>query len=511
MNLDSWIVPYPAPSGNSAYKTALPACLAGLTAVTCFLWLSRPFQFPFDDSYIALEFARNLAATGHLTYDGIHTIAGTSAVLHIMLLSIPARLGLPLEMANLVIGILFFVLLIERTAALAMRLTQSHAASLYAALATALTGYLVYDALNGMETTLFMFLTVTCIESVIRSCTEGKGYAWSGFWIFLTVMGRPEGIWFAGSLIFYLVVLGLRQRQEIPKLAKLALHLCGGVVVGLLTLRVVQGAFTPHAALSKVYFYNQFRHSLHWRLWTYQHNLSMIWSVLLLSLLPLAWARKARPLLLIILPWVVVTQFMFIMLLPMEVSSYEGRYLHPFMPILFILAGDGVNNLWYGTGRFRIPRVATAALLASIAAIAFLNLETVLANYHNDKTIILNNDIWASDWLKAHAPASSRVAAYDIGALRYYGRYELVDLCGLTNEEVTEINHAQKGQVDYLLGKRPDYLVGDDIWLKTYFHFDPAKHSCVSDVATAHTNALTTIQFHVYHLQWDHNTNDCRK
>ena len=55
---------------------------------------------------------------------------------------------------------LFFVLLIQRTAALAMYLTQSWEASLYAAMTTALTGYLVFDALNGMETTLFMFLTV---------------------------------------------------------------------------------------------------------------------------------------------------------------------------------------------------------------------------------------------------------------------------------------------------------------------------------------------------------------
>jgi hypothetical protein len=503
MSWENWIVPKPVPDGISGRQVALPACLAGLAAVACFLWLSRPFQFPFDDSYIALEFARNMAATGRLTYDGVHTVAGTSALLHIMLLSVAPRLGFPLEIANVVLGVLFFILLIERTAALAMRLTQSWEASLYAALATALTGYLVFDALNGMETTMFMFLVVACIGSVIRSSSQGKGYHWSALWLLLTVMTRPEGFWFAGSLICYVAILAARQRRQILNLATMALYLVGGVLLAALTLRVVQGTVTPHAALSKVYFYNQFRQPFDVRLRTYSHYLSMIWNVLVLPLLPLFWARKTRPLLVIVLPWLLLTQFMFIMLLPVEVASYEGRYLHPFMPFLFILAGDGVNNLWHSAGKYRIPRWATVTVLALIVAVSYLNLDAVLYNYHNDKSIIRNNDIWAAEWLRANAPPGIRVAAYDIGALRYFGHYELVDLCGLTNEEVVEKNRTESGQVEYLLGKRPDYLVGDNFWIKKYFHFDPAKHSNATEVAVAKTNALTTIQFRIYHFEWD--------
>jgi hypothetical protein len=503
MSWENWIVPYPAPQGISCRKVAIPTCFAGLTAVACFLWLSRPFQFPFDDSYIALEFARNMAATGRLTYDGVHTVAGTSALLHIMLLSVAARLGFPLEAANAVLGVLFFILLIERTAALAMRLTQNWEASLYAAMATALTGYLVYDSLNGMETTMFMFLVVTSIGSVIKSCDQEQGYGRSAMWLMFTVMARPEGFWFAGSLICYLGILAAWRRNQVFKMAKMGLWLVGGVLLAALTLRFVQGSITPHAALSKVYFYNQFRYPLNLRLRIYGHFLSMIWNVLVLPLFPLFWARKTRPLLVMILPWVLLTQFMFIMLLPIEVASYEGRYLHPFMPLLFILAGDGVSNLWHSTGKYRVPRWATVTLLAFIIGVSYLNLDMLLYNYHNDKAIIRNNDIWASEWLQANAPAGIRVAAYDIGALRYFGRFELVDLCGLTNEEVMEVNRTESGQVKYLLGKRPDYLVGDNNWIKRFFHFDPAKHSNISEVAVAHTNALTTIQFRIYRFKWD--------
>ena len=44
--------------------------------------------------FIALEFARNLAAIGRVSYDGIHTTPGTTTLLHILLLRVPARLGI---------------------------------------------------------------------------------------------------------------------------------------------------------------------------------------------------------------------------------------------------------------------------------------------------------------------------------------------------------------------------------------------------------------------------------
>ena len=488
---------------GSHRKAALAACFAGMVAVACFAWSSRPFQFPYDDSYIALEFARNLAATGHLTYDGVHTIAGTTTLLHIMLLSVPARLGLPMEMSDAALGVLFFILLIERTAALAMRLTQRWEAALYAAMATALTGYLVYDALNGLETTMFMLLIVTCLGSFIRSCAGGKGYAWSGFWLFLTALARPEGIWLAVSLILYLMLLALRRREEIPRLAKLAAFLMGGVLLTLVTQRLVQGTVTPHTALSKVYFYNQFRQPFLIRLKGYSHNLALIWNLLLLPLLPALWARKSRPLLVMILPWIIITQVMFVMLLPLEVSAYQGRYLHPFMPLFFVMAGDGANNLWHSSGRFQVPRWAVAMCLALIAAVCYFNLVTLHARYNNDKAIIRDNDIWATRWLQAHAAPGSRVAAYDIGALRYLGKFPLLDLCGLTDEAVMERNRTESGQADYLLSQRPDYLVGDAAWLKRLYHYVPADHCCATEVAVAHPNALTAIQFRIYHFLWD--------
>lgn len=491
------------PPGNSGLKVALPACLAGLIAVICFLWSSGPFQFPYDDSFITLEFARNMAATGRLSYDGIHATVGTTTLLHVLLLSVPARLGLSLELASVTLGVLFFVLLIQRTAALAMYLTQSWEASLYAAMATALTGYLVFDALNGMETTLFMFLTVACVGSLIKACDQGRGYLWPAFWLYLTALARPEGFWLAISLMLYVAVFAARQRQGRWRLASLAGHLAGAVLLVLLTQWLIIGTVRPHSALTKVYLYNQFRLPLHLRSIMYGQKMREIWEPLILPLLPVLWTRKARPLVVGVLPWILITQVMFWLLLPNEVGTYEGRYLHPLMPFLFILAGDGFSVLLHQMGEYRIPRWAIAVFLAILAGILYFNLVSMQGAYVDDKAGIRNNNIWAVQWLKAHAPPGILVATHDIGALRYLGRYELVDVSGLTDEEAMAKNRAERGQVEYLFARRPDYLVGDAGWLRHLLHYFPAIRCCATELAAAHPNALTGIRLRIYRLHWD--------
>src|SRR5208282_5028430 len=101
------------------------------------------------------------------------------------------------------------------------------------------------------------------------------------------------------------------------------------------------GTLTPHTAMAKVYLYNQFRMPLSRRSIIYERQMRWVWKPLILPLLPALLARKARPLVWGVLPWILITQVMFWLLLPVEVATYEGRYLHPLMPFLFILAGDG--------------------------------------------------------------------------------------------------------------------------------------------------------------------------
>jgi hypothetical protein len=444
-----------------------------------------------------------MAATGRLTYDGVHTIGGTSSLLHIILLSVPARLGLPLEMADVVFGVLCFVLLIERTAAVARYLTNSWEVSLYAALATASTGYIVFAALNGMETSLFMFLAMTCVGSVIKSYNHGSGYLWPTLWLYLTALARPEGYWFAVSLLFYLAVLVGCRREKLRDLATLSGYLIGAILLALATQRLLTGSFVPHTALAKVYFFNQFRQPFLLRLRIYRRGVELIWGTVVLSLFPMLFAQRSRSLLVAVLPWMLSTQIMFLRLLPNEVSAYHGRYVLPFMPFLYILAGDGIHVLLHTTGKYRVPRWATAMLLACIALICYLNLVTTRASYENEKVSIYNNHFWAVKWLQANAPQNILVATHDIGVLRYVGHYRLLDIAGLVDEEAMARNRAELGQIDYLIEKRPDYIVADEWWLGHLEHYLPALHRYATTVAVAHPNAFGVVQLRIYRCHWD--------
>lgn len=512
MNWRGWIAPPPSAEGRSSPKITAPACLVGLAGVAYFLLCSRPFQIPYDDAYITLEFARNLAATGHLTFDGTHIAPGTTTPLHVMLLATVAKLSLPLELADVTLGILFFILLIQRTGAVAMYLTKSWEASLYAALVTALTGYFVLDALNGLETTLFMFLSVTCFGSLIKSCERGGRYLWPALWLYLTALTRPEGYWFAVGLMLYLITRALRQREEMRRLATLSGCVVGATLLALATQWLFTGSPSPHTALAKVYFFDEFHRPFKVRLAIYTRDMKSIGGPLILSLLPLFWARRARPALVAILPWIVISQLLFLILFPSSISAYEGRYVHLVLPFLFILAGDGVHTLLHSTGKYRIPRWATAMILVCIASICYFNLLTVRASYDNEKVAIRNNHFWAVKWLQANAPPGILIATHDIGVLRYYGNYQLLDIAGLVDEDAMATNRAQSGQFDYLIKKRPDYIVADGWWLLHYAHYpQSAFRRYATTVAVARPNAYEVVQLRIYRCHWDQPGNGPRQ
>jgi hypothetical protein len=444
-----------------------------------------------------------MAATDHLTFDGIHTVFGTSTLLHILLLSLPARMGMPLEIVDVTLGVLFFVLLIERTAALAMFLTKSWEASLYAALATAVTGYLVLDALNGLETTLFMFLTVACAGSLLKACDRGQGNLWPPLWLYLTALARPEGYWFAASLLLYLIVLAAYRRERIPRLAILGGYMVGAVLLAMATQWLVTGSVSPHTALAKVYFFGEFRQPFNDRLRLYLEGVALIWGPLVLPLFSLLATRKARPLLAAIVPWIVIAQVMFLLLFPSGVTAYEGRYVHPLMPFLFILAGDGFARLLHGASKYRIPRWTAVVFLAFVGSVCYFNLVSMLGSYENEKTAIRNNHFWAVKWLQANAPKDIRIATHDIGVLRYFGHYELLDIAGLVDEGAMARNQAESGQLDYLIEKRPDYIVGDESWLEGFAHYFPGLERYATTVAVAHPNAYGVVQLRIYRCHWD--------
>jgi hypothetical protein len=284
------------------------------------------------------------------------------------------------------------------------------------------------------------------------------------------------------------------------------------VLLVLATQWLLTGSLTPHTALAKVYFFAEFRRPFKVRLAIYIRDMGLIGGPLILPLLPLLWTKKARPLLVAVLPWIVFSQLMFLMLFPSSVSAYEGRYTHPLMPFLFILAGDGVHTLLHRTGRYRIPRWATVMVLACIALVCYFNLVAVRGSYDNEKVAIRNNHFWVVKWLQANAPQDILIATHDIGVLRYVGHYQVLDIAGLVDEEAMAANRAVSGRLNYLIKKRPDYIVADEWWLTHFGHYSlPDFRRYATTVAVARPNAVGVVQLRIYRCHWDQTSNEPRQ
>jgi hypothetical protein len=215
------------------------------------------------------------------------------------------------------------------------------------------------------------------------------------------------------------------------------------------------------------------------------------------------WARRSRVIFWMLLPWLLMTEALFCLLLPGQVSTYWGRYQHPLMPFVFVLAGDGFETAARWLGQYRVGKAARVLMVALVVMLCFINLREFRQNLEDDKQVIFRNHFWAVEWLRNHAPANARIATHDIGVLRYEGGYDLLDVSGLINREALEKNRAAKGQFEYLAGQRPDYVIGIDFWLDGYLRYSPQLDSCCRRVAHAEPRTLTTIRLSIFQCAWE--------
>ena len=493
----------PAGQRTSGAAVRFAALGLGLLAVCTYFFSSGPFQFPSDDSYITLEFARNFAATGRFTFDGIHAAPGATSSLHVLLLALASKLGIELEAADATLGILFFLLAIERTGALAWRLTQSRRAVFFSSAVTALSGYLVYDSLNGLETTLFVFLALAWVTCIVGFLENHKPKVGMLLWLFLALLARPEAVWLAAGVGAYLLLRAVRAPEERKPLTRLVTFMAAAGVAAILAQWALTGSAIPHTALAKVYLFGDLHKPLGERFAIFWRGIREVWSPLYFFLLLGLFAHRGRVLLWMLLPWLVLTGVLFCLLIPGQVATYWGRYQHPLMPFVFVLAGDGFETAVNWMARFRVGKATRIVMFALVAMLCFINLREFRQNLADDKQVILENHFWAVEWLRQNAPAGARIATHDIGILRYEGGYDLRDLSGLVSREAFERNRAGQGQFEYVASLRPDYVIGIDFWLEGYLRYFPQlSHNC-RQVAHADPQTATPIRLTIFQCDWD--------
>lgn len=168
--------------------------VAVLSVSLWFLW-PAPLEFPMDDTYIHFVYAQSLAEQGKLMFNSPdETGVGSTSLLWVLLLAGGHGLGLSMHVLAKVLGM---ASLATVGVGLYLLLPPSWRPlqALAGALLVVLSGNMVWFALSGMETMLFLALGVLALLAY-----REKRWGWLGILLGLLTLTRPEGLALAAAI-----------------------------------------------------------------------------------------------------------------------------------------------------------------------------------------------------------------------------------------------------------------------------------------------------------------------
>ena len=493
---------------------ALPlgASIAALgIGVVVFLWRTRQIAgtigvgaFPLDDSWIHMQFARNLAEGRGFAYNPGVPVSGSTAPLWTLLLGgtftvfgahpvLAKALGLALTLG---------------TAWLAGRLagiwTGHRGLGLLASALTALAGPMVWGALSGMEVSLAALLVT---GSLVLRAQDREGAA--AVALGLGTLARPEAIlllplfWLSGPLTWRRAL-----RWGGPVAACVApwvafnLATIGSPLPGTAAAKIEGGLLGALSGvrepLATALLRRPGQYASEWVRWLWRVD-----ALLPLLVLPgLGWLarRWGRPAL---VPACVLLAHPLAMALlaPYRDPGFqEGRYSIHLLPLALVVAvtplagnriaaraeahgelpplpGGWLTSSWLGrAGALALVIGVLAALpgAASRYAWAVQNIEAM--------------QVHLARWVTDHTPPTARLGLNDVGAIAYFSRREIVDVMGLVTPAVLPYRReGEAGVLRYLERACPDYLIVFPAWFPTL-------------------SAMTDRFRPVYRVRLDHNT-----
>lgn len=409
--------------------------------------------FPLDDAWIHQTYARNLAQHGEWAFIAGQPSAASTSPLYTVLLSLGHRLGLAPFVWTHFLGLLALTGGAMMAARLGERLFPDVVGVGWAAgLAVLGTWQMVWAAAAGMETMLFMALSLATLTLALRETdialsADLRAAGWRGLQLGavggLLTLARPEGI----GLVGLVGVVGLLTFGSSGRWLGWGLGIaCGWLLLtspALLLNYSLTGTLLPDTASAKVAEYAIMREAplatryARLLLPLFIGSQALILPGLVVGIGDHLRIGRKRWFLCLPLLWAVAHVTLYVLRLP--VSYQHGRYVMPALPPLLVVGAGGLLLLVRWGRRTAIQRVLTRTLALS-AALAFPAFLWIGSNaYANDVRLINTEMVATAKWLADNIPADELLAVHDIGAVGYYAPREILDLAGLVSPEVVPI------------------------------------------------------------------------
>jgi hypothetical protein len=460
-----------------------------------YLWPS-PIEFPMDDTYIHFVYAQNLVEHGELMFNFPgETGIGATSLLWVVLLSVGYWVGFSLPFVAKMLGVFSLITLGVGLHYLLRPVVGFFLASIGSILVV-VSGNMLWFALSGMETMLFLALGVVALILYRR-----KRWVWLGIVLGLITLTRPEGFLLAISIgmieiwrerrirqgIFIALLIGFT--VSIPWYGYLFFrtgHFLPTSAVGkqlsmMVALKVILERF-PYLAI-----FQHFPGILYpgiWLLFIIEFVLGgmalpppivplgsivdnpnytfSIWAGLgiVFIVIPLLsrvfsrirkWDRwriwvsnEDRRIWIAFALWLVFHNLAYMAVLPVPgTASRYGSINHVALWVAIVLGYSLVKrNLYQGF------------LGISLIGIALVNTSYWNSVYDANLEHMINVRIPAAIYVRDHFSTSEKCAVYDVGAMRYFSQRRILDLGGLINPNLGNL---------FLNENLDQFLVNNDV------------------------------------------------
>lgn len=459
---------------------AVVGAAAGGTLVES--WTTVP-GFPLDDSWIHLQFARNLADGQGFSFNPGVPSSGSTAPLWTILLSVPLAAGLSPVLAGKLLGVALVALTAVSGAMLARRLDGSAWCALLAGVAIAISPRVVWAGLSGMEVPLYMALTTLSLLLYARAseAPAAPGVGWA-VCAGLAGWARPETLVAGGVLALAWMLDGARDEtgrrargwwRPLAVLATIVLAFIafnlwvGGRPLpntfyakhyGMGTVASLGEGRLADAALDAARYPVNLTGELIW--WLASHGGLLFGAALpgvLLLLRPGAARKRAG---LTVLGVLVATPLAKGLVAPQPIMLvHDGRYVLHLLVLGLVVCAVGVSALSALTGARRTLAALAVAALAQIGGATYAAMSTYAAEVKNINDLQVRTGLW----LAAHTAPDARIATNDIGAIAYFSRRVILDTEGLITPDA--IWDKRMWRIDRFLARsRPDVVVIFPAW-----------------------------------------------
>lgn len=439
------------------------AILALAVIVIAFIYLitshfTYAIGFPLDDSWIHQTYARNLSQHGEWSFRLGIPSAGSTSPLWSTLLSIGFLFNLSPLIWTFLLGIVILFSLAVLGEWGVRTLIDSYRPNFpWVGIFIALEWHLAWAALSGMETLLHGLVVTTVL---ILLMTNSSRYLTLGLLAGLSVWIRPDGLTLLAPIVFSMFFTEEDWRARMKAIFPILIGF-GSIFLFYLLFNLAIGG-TP---MPNTFYAKQAEYASWQNLPIFERLGQMLLQLLVgpsLVLIPsvIMWVihsvREKHWGSLAAILWCFGYLYLYTSRLPVY---QHARYLMPAMPIFFLFGllafAEFDKSKTFGRYHWIAQTIWRGSVVMLTIAFVFLGARS----YAQDVGVIESEMVVTAKWVANNVPATSTIAAHDIGALGYFDEHPLIDLAGLISPEVIPFIRDEEQLANFLNENNVDYLI----------------------------------------------------